>query len=895
MHNIDENKNIGDITKVDETKIDDFNMIVGGSPCFIAGSKVYTEHGYKNIENIIVGDKVLTLKNRFKPVLRTGGKEKQDIYELEAQGILPIRATSNHPFYIRTMKRVWNNKKRSYDRKFSDVRKVELKDLTTSDYVGINILNTSENIYDLDNYDCWLLGRYVADGYDEEPKIISKKFIDLYPECGRGAINKRIPSFIMDLPVNLLKSFLIGCMSREGCYSKDNHKITTISKELAMALSLVVQKVYKVGCRIRYSQRKGRAAIEGRIVDQRHIYELLFTTNIGKQKNYEVIDDAIWYPIRKITKMNFKADVFNLEVDDDHTYTVNNAIVSNCQDFSVAGNKNGSVWKCDDCGEKYNPLQVHWSKRDCCPNCNSINLNKSRSSLLVEWLRIVRAKKPNFGIYENVKNIIGKEFKETTFKLFLEELQEYGYNTLWDVLNSKDYGVPQNRERLYLIIIKKELDNERFQFPKPFDNGIRLKDILEDTVDEKYYISQDKVNKLLSDIKDKTALLLDLSNAGRDGGRRGPHIFKDYSPCVTARIYKDPYLIKENRIKAVGRMLPDSGNQNQDMHHTGGISETVKATTYKNSLKVLQVGNIVNTGNFKNPQRGRIYSARGLSPALNTCGGGGQEPKIVVGVDKGHNEPKCLEYSNCITAREDRGISNRKSEGTAVVECIKNNIVMPTLTPDRINKRQNGRRFKMNGEPSFTITAQDRHGVLLVDDTQGFDGVRVYRNASPTIRSQRNGLKIMTAEEYTGNIEKNISIKKAPSIIKSKLSLKTVIYYYVRIRKLTPLECFRLMGFSDEYFETAKYYTEKEASKLKLRSKKKYRDLPLSEKIERVSNSQLYKQAGNSIVVDVLYYILLELYKVMPYLFDNIKLGSFFTGIGAFECALNRLQETVNW
>lgn len=90
----------------------------------------------------------------------------------------------------------------------------------------------------------------------------------------------------------------------------------------------------------------------------------------------------------------------------------------------------------------------------------------------------------------------------------------------------------------------------------------------------------------------------------------------------------------------------------------------------------------------------------------------------------------------------------------------------------------------------------------------------------------------------------------------------------IRIRKLTPKECFRLMGFSDEDFEKA----EKAG----------------------VSSSQLYKQAGNSIVVDVLFYILLKLYSAMPYLFDDLKLGSFFSGIGAFECALNRLYTYIN-
>ena len=116
---------------------------------------------------------------------------------------------------------------------------------------------------------------------------------------------------------------------------------------------------------------------------------------------------------------------------------------SPCQDFSVAGEQKGSVWTCKDCGHEYNPLTVHWSKRDKCPCCDSKNIEKTRSSLLVEYLRVIRANKPNFGMYENVKNIVSKKFKETTFKLFEEELHEYGYNTYWEVLNSKDYGIPQ--------------------------------------------------------------------------------------------------------------------------------------------------------------------------------------------------------------------------------------------------------------------------------------------------------------------------------------------------------------------------------------------------------------------------------------------------------------------
>ena len=173
---------------------------------------------------------------------------------------------------------------------------------------------------------------------------------------------------------------------------------------------------------------------------------------------------------------------------------------SPCQDFSIAGKLKGAKWVCTDCKEEYNPLYVHWDSRDLCPKCGSRNIDKTRSSLLVEWLRIVRANKPNWGIYENVKNLVGKEFKETTFKLFLTELEEYGYNTYWQVLNAKNYGIPQNRERVYLIFVKKSLDNGKFAFPSPIPLTRVLRDVLDDVVDEKYYLSHAQLARINSNL-----------------------------------------------------------------------------------------------------------------------------------------------------------------------------------------------------------------------------------------------------------------------------------------------------------------------------------------------------------------------------------------------------------
>lgn len=135
--------------------------------------------------------------------------------------------------------------------------------------------------------------------------------------------------------------------------------------------------------------------------------------------------------------------------------------------------------------------------RDKCPKCGSTEIEKTRSSLLVEWLRFLREKKPRFAIYENVKNIVGARFK-ATFDLFVKELEDYGYNVYWQVLNAKNYGIPQNRERVYCVIIRRDLDNGKFQFPSPIPLKHTLIDMLEKEVDERYYLSDDKVAGMIA-------------------------------------------------------------------------------------------------------------------------------------------------------------------------------------------------------------------------------------------------------------------------------------------------------------------------------------------------------------------------------------------------------------
>lgn len=129
-----------------------------------------------------------------------------------------------------------------------------------------------------------------------------------------------------------------------------------------------------------------------------------------------------------------------------------------------------------------------------------IIMGKTRSGLLYEVQRLLEKARetstlPKYLMLENVKNLVGKKFKPQ-FDEWLAWLDELGYNTYYKVLNAKDYGVPQNRERVFAISIRKDIDNGKFEFPQPFDNGVRLKDILEDNVDEKYYLTNTMIRGL---------------------------------------------------------------------------------------------------------------------------------------------------------------------------------------------------------------------------------------------------------------------------------------------------------------------------------------------------------------------------------------------------------------
>lgn len=157
---------LGDVTKWQEWNIDwsSIDLVTAGFPCFTADTLVLTSNGYKEISKISLGELVLTHTNTWKPVVTLFEKENY-IWEIKAQGLVKTETTEEHPFLISKMSRVYNSKTRSYKRVFSKPDWVEVKNIKRGDFVCYPKIHEQENLLGLSEEDCYILGRYIADGH----------------------------------------------------------------------------------------------------------------------------------------------------------------------------------------------------------------------------------------------------------------------------------------------------------------------------------------------------------------------------------------------------------------------------------------------------------------------------------------------------------------------------------------------------------------------------------------------------------------------------------------------------------------------------------------------------------------------------------------------------------
>lgn len=734
--------------KIEETEKYDY-FLTYSFPCFTADSLVLTKCGYKRICDVSCEDLVLSHDNKYHRVKSVFNNGFHDVYKINAMGVDEIKTTINHRFYVREK----HHKGHKWTRYFGEPKWKELKDLTKNDYLGISINQecraiVSNKLPTQNEHFWWIIGRYLGDGWirqqggiiiccgknkleeityhldkldwhytiAEERTIykihISKKVLsDYVSQFGCGAGNKHLTQDILDLPVWYLEYFIQGYMSADGCFTNGVYKATSISRELIYGIAQCVAKVYKTPYRIYAIEPPKTKIIEDRLVNQNKWYQLVFKTKKCKQDKAFYEDGYIWYPIKTIEYIG-KNNVYDIEVENSHSFTIQNTIVHNCQDLSKAGFQKGM-------GKG----------------------SGTRSGMLWEVERILdelneeQSQLPKVLLMENVPDVIGTGAIKD-FSKWLAKLEQLGYKCYWKVLNSKNFGIPQNRERCFMVSI---LGDYFYSFPQEIKLNYKLIDVLENKVDEKYYLSKKALNgKLNTNFKVST---LECVLPQEDGCCR----------TLCARDYKDPKCVIE---PIACEIRTDEGIRTFEDNVMGTL-RTIDACGSKHiiepTLKEKLCDRLVESGLLK------------VGDVIN------------------HS------YTNGLNGK------NPNSRQTLSDYIESQNGICNTLTT----------RPDVLGIAVDDLTTKNKRLVQMVEDGK----ININKCEAIDIFNQ-------STHEEMHTIKTNID--------KGNM---TAITQNLRIRKLTPKECFRLMGIKDTDFEKI---------------------------AENQSNSSLYHLAGDSIVVPVL-------------------------------------------
>lgn len=290
-------------------------------------------------------------------------------------------------------------------------------------------------------------------------------------------------------------------------------------------------------------------------------YEVVAISEIDKYaiQAYEAIHGEV-NNLGDITKIK----VENIPKHDLFTYSFP------CQDISVAGNMKG------------------------------IEKGETRSGLLYECEKIIEHCKPKYLLLENVKNLVGKKFKHQ-FDEWLRFLESLGYTNYWKILNAKDYGVPQNRERVFVVSILDE--HESYKFPEPTVLNKCIKDVLEDCVDEKYYISNEVIKKFIPNKNFSTGAIRGRYNNKGEIEQR-LELRNDNITNTITTVQKDNVIL-ENKILDVGFIKK---SQNGKKHQSNTVIDenylmrTLTACDYKSPQLIITNSNkseIKSDSNFR--------------------------------------------------------------------------------------------------------------------------------------------------------------------------------------------------------------------------------------------------------------------------------------------------------
>lgn len=798
------------------------DLITGGFPCLRGDEKIFTDRGLLEIKDIQLGDKVLTHKGNFKPVeRRVVNPFKGDYYTFKTQyHSKRWGCTHNHKLLgVKTVSPCWRNRggsciescrqqEKTIKEKSKDGEKVyswispcnkpyqdykvewiEAKDLEVGDYIAypinnhINGLDTIKAQYSelpLEDELFWeVIGLWVADGHryqngkhytvgwsvnQKEEHLLEKIkqlaelldrsiFIEKRKGCYVAAIqHKLLCEFVSEYyNINKEKQFPLYCEELEdkyktklingywlgdGCYL-DNGKVNSfqITSTSLPLLNQVQRMLYKfrLVSSIQLAYKGGKAEIQGRSVNTKDCYTLK-VNGVDAELFNNLIANIEIKPYK--TKQHTSC-----WFDENYFYVRITERTKEVESFDVY-----NLTVTDD--HSYVGVGLTMYK-----NCQAFSVagkgkgfDDIRGTVFFEVARAIEQVSPQMFILENVKNLISHD-KGNTIDTVIRTLNEIGYTVDYTILNSKYYDVPHSRDRVFIVGVKDQ----------PTEDWI-----IEGTnvlAKSKRRIAAYSWSKTFNfNFPDSDIIRYQLMDILEPEEDVPPHLY--LSPEKTKALIQ-------------------------------GILERDERLGRTDAIRMLGLLNMKGLQSTR-----RVYDPQGLAPTLTTMSGGNTEPKILVA---GNVNPSEKGMGGQVYHAES-GLSptiNAGHEGGKHIVYPTKTSYCPILNPDKLEVKQNGRRLKSDGEEMFTLTAQDRHGVLMYQLPRGYNAGELHEMA-PTLSS--NSYK-----------ENNLLIKDN----------------YV-VRKLTPKECWRLQAFPDWAYDKA---------------------------AEVNSASQLYKQAGNSLTVNVAYEI----------------------------------------
>ncbi len=518
--------NFGDMTTIrDRIRRDGYpapDVFIGGTPCFPAGTLILTRDGLKPIQDVREGDEVLTHRQRWRKVVHTMRRLGETVV-LKGQGHHGLVTTSEHPFWAKDMKAAWDNTRRRYVRHFSEPDWRDASDMagkfwsTPAAVPGCDVpsfdVRPDEQVLPALTPDFfWFVGAWLGDGWlrtgvkhkergstfgavmlcghkkdaavirshlaqvglsasESEERTTVRFTIYSKPLCrwlethfGRGAEGKTIPTWALGMDERFRSALFAGYLFADGhCMQQVKsptpaYRFSTVSRRLAVGVRLLAASIGMASTECLMQMNRDHACIEGRTVNERPGYQV---TVYSQSRSAFAKDDMMWGRVRSVRPTGNTETVFNFEVEEDNSYVADGIVVHNCQSFSIAGRREG--------------------------------LDDARGNLALEYtlivdeidaIRAAAGLHPCVAVWENVPGVFSS--KDNAFGCFLAALvgavdaitpagrggkwtrsglvRGPKRTAAWRTLDAQFFGVPQRRERVFVVASAGSVDPARILF-----------------------------------------------------------------------------------------------------------------------------------------------------------------------------------------------------------------------------------------------------------------------------------------------------------------------------------------------------------------------------------------------------------------------------------------------